>query len=295
MIGKHVKGAGKAGLQLQKHTHVFNASMVGTYNVRSMGARIRDYSPSIVLPVSSYWFVEIEKGGESWFGWAVRDHTSKQRQNTFEVLTKKPLPVEKLAGRTFNFFIHEKWDAAKTETWASHQYWFQTFPFSPEKRADSEFLWKTINKIKWSGLRVLDIGCHYGYMSFEASKLGATVTGYEPNKTSLQAARTIQKNIIQQDVCFTGDFEKTEQYYDVILYLSVHHQIDPSYANLKEKIETLKSRVSKCLFVELILPPVFPKGGSMSENDIDECVGGKVITTYKHRVRGMRRVYQVDV
>ena len=108
-------------------------------------------------------------------------------------------------------------------------------------------------------------------------------------------ARVIRDHIIQQDVIFSHISDKTiyNKPFDIVFYLSVHHQIDPNYSQLKATIEKYKKMARECLFVELIMPPMFPKDKSMSQEEIDKAVGGEILTTYKHAVRGLRRIYKV--
>jgi len=291
MIGKYVKGLGKAHDCCNIHTSIFNCAMIGTFNVVVEGVKLYNYQPSISLPMKDYWFVELIKGKQSWFGWAIRDKTSRQSLDLLEILTKEKLP-DMLKEGNINVIIHQRWTNEQITLWAKDKYWFQTFPFSPVKKADSLFVWKAIkDRINWSGEKVLDIGSHYGFFSLKASEAGAKVIGVETNRRSIEMARTIQKNIVHQDVIFQS--EESEENFDVILYLSVHHQIDPTYEKLLFTIKRLKLKTNKHLFVELILPPMFPKNTKMTSEVIDKMVGGRILTTYKHNVRGERRIYWI--
>jgi hypothetical protein len=290
MIGKYTKGSNKAHKCCAPHREVFGCRMYGTFNIFAYDGKITEFQPTITTKKSRYWFVKISRDNDIYFGWAVRDFKSRQRANILEIVTKELLP-DKLKEGDFEVEVFEKWDDRTITGWAINQYWFQGFSFSPKKKADSKFLWDTINVIDWSDCTVLDIGCHYGYFSFEASREGARAIGFDTNKSSLKTAEVIRDNIIHQDVSFSSKDPKGN--FDVILYLSVHHQPDPNYKKLAEKIAELKSRAKKYLFVELILPPMFPKDNIISEEMIDKIVGGKILATYKHKVRGMRKVYQI--
>lgn len=289
--GHYLTGAGKASRCCKAHDKVFNCRMIGTFNVLLEEKFIYDFEPSIETKKASYWFVELEKNKQHYYGWAIRDHISHQRTNILEVLTKELLPSMLKEG-DIHIKILKRWSKEKIKGWAKDQYWFQGFSFSPIKKADSKFLWDKINIIDWSGCSVLDIGCHYGYFAFSASEAGAGVIGFDTNENSLEMAETIRDNIIHQDVSFVRKYPKSN--FDIILYLSVHHQPDPEYQKLVEKIKELKSRANKHLFVELILPPMFPRNGKMGKKEIDKIVGGKILATYKHKVRGIRRIYQID-
>lgn len=293
MQGKYVIGADHAHKCCDPHTEVFNCKMYGTFNVYLKHGRIDHFVPSIVTEKKSYWFVKITRTSECWYGWAIRDHKSKQKFKTLEILTKERLP-QVLTKGNFAVNIYEPWNREEIRIWAKDKYWFQSFPFSPKKRADSSFIWDTINVIDWSGLSVLDIGCHYGYHSFKAAGEGAKVIGFEPNRKCLEMARTIQKHIWQEDVSFVQTMPLVPENFDVILYLSVHHQPDPEYAGLRKKINELKKMTIKHLFVELIMPPMFPSGRTLSEDEIDKIVGGKILARYKHNVRGYRKIYWLE-
>ena len=65
-------------------------------------------------------------------------------------------------------------------------------------------------------------------------------------------------------------------------------------ANIEEVMEILPCTIDKYLFVELIMPPLFPKKSTLTEQQIDEIVGGKILTRYKHLVRGYRKIYGCD-
>ena len=294
MRGFYVKGQGKASKCCNVHTKVFKTTMLGTFNVRVPSLDILKVQPSIVLEDKGYWFVILEKDDQQYPCWAIRDNESNQRVNILEILTKVHLPKALKSG-DFNVHIPIKWNKYKIDDWARDQYWFHTFPFTPTQKADSAGLWDTINIIDWSGLKVLDYGCHYGYFSFEASKLGASVLGVDSNRKTLITAQIIRDNIIQQDVKFTNGHEFRKKAHDVILYLSVHHQIDPDYIQLNNLIKVLKYSARKFAFIELIMPPMFPKDKILTEVQIDKIVGGTVLKRYKHNVRGNRKVYFLEI
>jgi hypothetical protein len=289
MIGHYITGMNQAHKCCSPHRKLFGCEICGTFNVYVPELRILEKVPSITTEKANYYFLELQKGKNKYYGWAVRDHTSHQRGNVLEIVTKGLLP-DSLKSGEIEVTILEKWDSRQIRDWAKHQYWFQGFSFSPIKKADSNFLWDKINIVEWSNRSVLDIGCHYGFFSFKASEAGAKVVGFDTNNKSLGMGRIIRDSIIHQDVTFVNRDPKTNV--DIILYLSVHHQPDPTYKSLKTKINELKCRTKEHLFVELIMPPLFPKGNRMSEVDIDKIVGGVVLATYRHNVRGVRRVYQ---
>lgn len=298
MKGTYKTGAKRAHIESnrRRHAEIFNTKMYATFNIEVPGLRIKEYPPSIVIEGRKYWFVKM-MGVQSKvhrFGWAVRDDTSNQRLNTLEVVTKSLLP-KSYKTEEIEVELPKKWSNEEIGKWAKDQYWFQTFPFSPKKRADSLLVWKAIDTIDWSGKKVLDYGCHYGYFSFEASKRGAIVTGLDHDSKSLFCARTIRDRILQQDVLFVKHLPANVKSYDIILYLSVHHQVDSGYQYLGKTLQDLKRITRERLYVELIIPPTFPIDRTMSEKDIDNIVGGTILKRYRHAVRGTRKIYCIEV
>lgn len=269
--------------------------MFGTFNVRLKGKRkasfFREVEPSTVEGVNWYWFVRISKEGKNCFGWVKRWRHHTSNISLLEIITKELIPKDFYKGE-LELELYKRWSKDKVKEWAKDLYWWQTFDFSPIKRADSEFLWNTINVVDWSSCSVLDVGCHYGYHSFQASKLGARVVGFDKGVNGIKTAKIIRDRIIHEDVNFVE--EDPGGAFDIILYLSVHHQIDPNYCNLRNKVNEYKSRARKHLFIELIIPPHFPSNKSMTEEGIDKIVGGKVLARYSHRVRGVRKVYWIE-
>jgi len=288
--GKYIPGEGKAHKCCKPHEEIFHCKMYGTFNVWLKTGKLSDFEPSIITGHRSYWFVKLTASKESWYGWVIRDHHSKQAMKTLEILSKEKFP-DSLKTGTMAVNILERWNEDQIKEWAKDQYWFQGFLFAAQIRSDSERVWNAINQINWKGHTVLDIGAHTGYYSFKASELGAQVTAMEPNKLRLDEGIVIQEHIIQQDVKFTRTIP--EGMFDTILYLSVHHQPDPNYKKLEGKIKQLRKKCKSHLFVELIMPPMFPKNNSLTEEQIDKIVGGKILDRYKHKVRGIRKIYWI--
>jgi len=95
-----------------------------------------------------------------------------------------------------------------------------------------------------------------------------------------------------QDVRFEKSIQPDSEAPDIVLYLSVQHQWDAGYEKLAEKIAELVKHTKHILFVEIILPPMF--GKAYSAEDVDGMVGGQILRTYRHRLRGKRRIYRVE-
>lgn len=215
---------------------------------------------------------------------------------TIEVISRRSLPESFKTG-PLTVEVFHKLSPVEIATWAADQYWFQTFPWTPRRKdgqrtADSAMLWNTIvDQCLWRDRNVLDIGTHYGYHAIQASRAGATVIGMDVDKMALDNARVIDRYIEQEGIEYVAADPGGR--FDIILYLSVHHQIDESYKKLAETILGYRRRCED-LFVELILPSSCKQfGRGMSDDDVDRLVGGLVLTTYKHPIRGFRRVYHV--
>jgi len=287
MIGSYRTGIGKAHGMNNKYRDFFNCSIFGTFNIEIKEglSPLSDFQPAFESNDYKLWLVNISNENKNYYGWAVKWTNGGQSKRIFELLTKRPISDDFKSG-SFIVCVLERWSEPVISEWAKSRYWWQTFSWSPVRNADSERLWNIINIFDWSGLSVLDIGSHYGYHAFRASKLGAYVLGVETNDTTRETAKVINEHIEMQDVQFIKS--DPGENYDVILYLSVHHQIDPTYKLLACTIDKLKTRC-KSLLVEVILPPHF--GKDLTESDIDLIIGGKTLLKYQHNVRGIRKVY----
>lgn len=203
-----------------------------------------------------------------------------------ELMSRELLP-ESFKGPDLRLRVYNKWNTEEVTEWSKDRYWFQSFPWAPP-RSDSKLVWDTIRSCtSWYGKRVLDIGAHTGYYSFEAAKVGSIVTLFEPDKNPFGGAQTIGKHIESQDIEYVKSDPGGE--WDNILYLSVHHQPDPTYAELEAKLTDLRKRC-KYLLLELIVPSL---SGNMMGKQIDEIVGSTPLREYKHKVRRRRRIYCV--
>lgn len=297
--GYHKEGIGQAHLYNDQHTTFFNRRMVSTFNV----GIDRPFNGMDLYPAKRQrvegclkWYhlfqIENETDRALAFSFHWEGSAILKRKMVLELVSRKPLPSSFQHG-LLKLTHFKRWFPNQIADWAEPQYWFQTFPWSPKRKADSRLVWDAItNSCNWSNRTVLDIGTHYGYHAIRASEAGADVIGFEPDPTSYPNAVIIDRHIEQQGI----EYVTTDPggCFDVILYLSVHHQIDPSYDGLQAKIEELRARC-KDLFVELILPSSYSEfGNGRSDSVVDSEVGGVVLRTYKHRVRATRRIYHVQ-
>lgn len=287
MKGHYVTGINNAHRNNNNRKSFFNCPMYGTFNVKvDEKENLKYIEPSLSQMNTEYYLVKIKKDNQFYYAYLLNWKKSNQAENVIELVSKRLLP-DTLKEGELEIEILEKWSNQKRDKWAKDMYSWQTFDWTPKKRANSKELAQIINKeIDWSGKYVLDIGSNYGYHSFYASKRGAFVTGIEINNSAKEKAEIINDHIEMQDVKFYK--KDTGLDYDVIMILSVIHQFNPSYDKLKEILDDYKKRC-KILVVELIMPKLFGKNYTIEE--IDKIVDGKILRTYKHPVRGNRRVY----
>lgn len=285
---QYINGTGHArATGGEKYRHVFGCPMIGTFNTRAPeGVDITAYKPCIERDGNRYWLVQINKER---YGWAIRNEASRQARNVLEVLTRRPLP-DRYKTDKLMVEIMEPWDNETIARWAKQQYWFQSFPWGPQ-RADSELVWQRINTLNWSGLDVLDIGCHYGYHCFQAAKAGASVVGVDSDSNCIDVAKTINDHIEMQDVQFIQGSTTFGLIFDVILYLSVHHQFDPEYSTLPQKLHELTERARKHVFVELIVPPL---KSNLTLDGVIQLVGARPEAVYRHKVRKQRAIFKLE-
>ena len=287
ITGHFASGQGDAHRNMGDLTPYFNCPVVGTFNVKT-DTPIDLFKPAIDDRENGrrFWLVRLD--GEH-YAWAYRWRDSAMPLDRWELVSKSRLP-EHLRDGDLDIEVLEPLGTEQVRAWARRQdYWFQSFPWSPQ-RADSELIWRTVaDRADWSGRTVLDIGCHYGYHSFRASKAGARVTGMDLDHRPIETARFINDHIVMQDVQF-GTVDEEDSVYDVILYFSVHHQFDPKYDMLAHKLSELRARARQKVFVELILD----MRGMPRFSEIDATVGGTTLHTYQHRVRHTRRIYELE-
>jgi len=294
--GHYVTGFGRPHQYGWVYRPAFNCPMHATFNVQVDG-NIEEAKP--VKELSLRWPDEEPERCRFWlcqingyWAWALRHATTTLPPQRLEFVSKQPLPDGLKAG-DLEIEVFEPWPKEKVQEWAAANYQWQGFDWLPSKRVDSDYVWRTIEpQAQWSGARVLDVGSHYGYHSFQASKAGASVTAVEPDDDVRDAAKIIARHIEMEDVTFVGEHNNLPMPYDFVLYLSVHHQADPQYVHLAPTVERWARWTRQTLFVEVILPPLF--GGEFTEKQVDVRVGGEVLATYHHRLRGTRRIYKVE-
>lgn len=304
-------GAGKARQHCDAYEEMLGYPMVGTLNYRMPSwFRILEYGTALLLPHpnlvgdASFWLVELKTETSVERCYAYRFPGSRQSQNVLELISKREIQGIKSESM---IRVLEPWAPSAVKLWCDRHYtksWHQTFDWSPREFADTDHLWSVINedRAEWGETTLLDIGCGWGAITMRAAKLGAVSVGCDINQDSITAAQQIANHIEMSDAKFavgnvlsfieTGipDLLPVERP-DVVTYLSVHHQFDPSYSGLQGVIDQLRRFCRQTLYVELIRPPMFGKGIA----DFDRMVrklGGSLLGTYQHSVRGVRSVYR---
>lgn len=294
--GRYVQGIGRAQQFGDVYRPAFGCPMVATFNVQ-VDRAITDAKPTKTIDLTwpgekpkrtNFWLCQINGN----YAWALRWDGTKLPPTRIEFVSKRPLP-EQLKAEPLKIEVFEQWSEAKIKEWAGKNYQWQGFSWLPRQRVDSENVWGAIKPhADWSGMDVLDIGSHYGYYSFRASEMGACVRAIEPNDRARITGELIAQHIEMQDVQFQKTVSLGLPASDITLYLSVHHQWDPTYEKLENEISELVKLTKEVVFVELILPPMFGRG--YTPEDVDSMVGGEILETYKHGIRGVRRIYKVE-
>lgn len=312
--GVYTRGAGNANKacstdRRQRHfMETFNCKMIGTFNLR---INTSVHNEEIGLPcrtgldktvIFNYWLVKLTTiNKKTFYAYMLRWEGSSMRLDNLELVSKQKIPSE-FKNDILTVEIYTRWDEPRIRSWVNSletRDRFQGHLHDNMKRSDSTYVWGLFKKLGYSGKTVLDIGCNTGFYSFRAASLGAIVTAIDKNAHSLKIARTIQEQIEMSDVQFynTEQFKwqglKKEDYYDYIFYLSVHHQIDPKYKNLKDTLKYLKKHCSK-LCLELIVPDLTNTKTEAEINEIITSIKGKKLSRYKHRVRKYRNVYLIS-
>jgi len=291
-LGKYTSGQGQASHHLASYDEQFNCRMVGTFNVQLKGVFAE--TPCIETHNRWYWFAMLSQGNEGRYCWVTRDKGSEQPKRIVEIITKSPLPDLFKTGQV-ELEIFDRWPHEQAREWADGQYWFQSWPWTPTQKANSQFVWDTIkDTVDWAGKRVLDIGGNAGFHAFRAAEAGAQCLVVEPSDATRRQGKVIAEHIEQQDVLFT-EIDPGRKF-DVILYLSVHHRINMDYGGLPETLIDLGNRANDVL-VELHTersdsePPVRPFT-HWSRNEIDGMFSAKLVT-YRHNLRCERTVYKL--
>ncbi len=282
--GFYVTGCGRAHKFGEVYRTFFNCPMVATFNVEAdsdlPGGGTPHKHPS--GGISRTWLVKIN--GEH-YAWAYRSPNTKQPLTLWELVSKQPLR-ESLKDGELQLEVLDRYTEPRIAEWVRKHWtraWHQSFEWAKKLSADSQLVWNTMEPhAHWSGARVMDFGTGWGYHAQKASHAGASVVGVELDTT---IAREINDHIEMGDVQFVE--KDPGGPFDVIIYTSVHHQLDEKYERLATCLDAYRERC-KTLLVELIRPPMFGTEERLKAATVD----AQHLLTYKHRIRGVRSIYK---
>jgi SAM-dependent methyltransferase len=267
-----------------QYQEIFSSPMYGTFNVVT-GIDLGDFKPAMTIDDKTLWLVKLN----GLYGWALRWKGSRQLSGIWEIISRQPFLDEMRRGE-IDIEVMEPWPPDQVAQWDREHHQFQTFPWGSVKRADSDLIWRTIgDRGEWSGATVLDIGCNFGFHCQQAAKAGAIVTGYDNNPRVIDAARQINDHIEMRDVRFENEVPAWA--FDYIFYFSVQHQFDPSYSGITQKVLELAAKARRKVFAEFIIPALV---GDVDEIILDALVKGVPLLRYKHKVRRVRKIYEIE-
>lgn len=114
------------------------------------------------------------------------------------------------------------------------------------------YLKRKVMNIIESNKRVLDIGCHTGFLSERLKENSCKVTGVEINREAALLAKQYCEEIIIGDIEEEGTFEKINGRFDVILLLDIlEHLLEP-WALLSK----LKYKLKRNGYVLICIPNI---------------------------------------
>lgn len=292
VVGHHYKGMGLASARATESDHtsrkLAGVNLFGTYNVEVEHKRpFHGLRPSASINGVHYWLVLIN---DEHLGWAMRWDGSSQRQCRLEIYTRELLP--EMDGK-IQITIFGTLDLRQLRTFCRKVYaaghkWFQAHRWLPSefRRHDALRILPSMGDV--AGLSVLDFGACEGQLSHALARMGCVVTAVE--KRSAYLGQLISRHVEGQDVRWIEGDKLPKGLWDIVLSLSVWHQMDKSYKYLGDHLDELCMRAANRVYVELMTPPL---AGSL---DVDAYMterGAKKLYTYKHKVRRTRTVYEI--
>ncbi len=287
--GHYCNGSGKASINAAKPGHtslqIAGVNLLGTYNVKVKTQKPFDgLLPGHVVSGVSYWRVDVNGR----LGWAMRWEGSKQPQNTLEIYSRRLLPVtEKNTVTIYGALTRQQCVAFQHEAYKLGHKWFQAHEWLlPQyKRHDAHIIVKQLGDVH--GLTVLDFGSCEGQVAHALARGGAEVTATD--KRSAILGEAISRHIECQDVAWVSSDKVPEGTWDIVLSLSVWHQMDRSYQHLKGHLDILGSRATKAVYIELMTPPL---SGKLDVDAFMAQRGAEKLYTYQHKVRRRRTLYR---
>jgi len=233
--------------------------------------------------------------------WAYRRDKSRMNPRVIEIISRHKLRDVLKVGDDDRIKIvyNNIWDKNEIKHFINGQgKWFHCFDFLPQKmwRSNSNDVLHKMGLPNIAGKTVLDVGGHTGYYCIEMWKRGAIPTLLEKNRRTVAITKDIIEHIVPADVeLIVGDVNtyQLNKKYDIVLYMSVHHQFDPTYKNLDSIINKLAEHTNETFYYEAIIP--FKENGSVNDTtDILKKHFSKVeyIFKYEHKLRGIRHLWR---
>jgi hypothetical protein len=310
--GRIVSGSGRASAvaataeKRAEHVRLFGAPLIGTLNLRLSGSPFGlapfGLAPSVEDGNGRYWLVRLTAGREERLGWAFRWDGTGQPEDLAEVYTRELVPDSFRAAPLRCEFL-ERWSSRRISEWAislaarGHRWW-QSWPWlppaalPPRPLSDSTVAWPHILVATGplAGATLLDVGTNEGFFAVQAARAGAIVAAIDRNHDALHLARTIAAHVEPADVIFAHRSVPPDEVFDVVLELSVWHQVDPGYEQLGEHLADLRRRARRAVVVELMRPPL---SGHVDVDAVVASVGGAAAWHRRHPVRRERTLYRI--
>jgi len=306
--GTVVKGLGKASRVMSTsavrkvlHTNLHEEVFPGTFNVLvDIDPDMFDqpYYEGFDVEQRAFYRLRVVSPKEANV-WLYRRPASKMSPRVLELISRHNLH-EYLgvgAGSTIELEYEGAWTKTERADFINSRKWFQSFGFLPKDkiRTDSNYVLNMLDLGNVWNKTVLDVGGHYGFHSIALWERGAVCTMVEKNRDSVDTAKHIMRSFVPADVnIIRGDFRKQQlPKSDVVLYLSVHHQIDPTYENLPQTLDFLAKSVGSVFCFEDIIP--FGGAGNADgfHHELELRFSDvKYLGKYSHAIRGTRHIWK---
>lgn len=297
--GRATPAMARSKMQTVFRQHLHETIVPGTFNVRTE-CEVVFGKPHCVVGDRMFYRMTILKPRRINV-WLYRNRTSKMPPRVLELISRENLKsyLGAKTGSVVTIEYNVPWLRSEIAEFAKQYKWFHSFDFLPPElqRADSSLQLESMRIPNVWDLTVLDVGGHTGYFSVEFWKRGARPTLLEKDKHVVARAHTILKRIVPADVeLIRADIQTYEipKNYDIVLYMSVHHQFDPTYAELEPMLRKLAEKVDKMFYFEEIIPF---KDSLVTVEQVTRMLKRlywrvKLLVSYEHKIRGTRHIWQ---